>query len=105
MDEKEKEAEKPRFIWVKHQETTPELYGNYVHISWTLFDVRFLLGRLIPSGADLSQGFVVEQQGAVTVAWPQVKILRDMLTDVVARYEDSNGEIKPIKLPPNTPTS
>ena len=77
MDEELKEPETPKFIWVKPKESTPEIYGNYVHVSWTLFDVRFQLGRLVPSGANPNDGgFVVEQTGAVTVAWPEAKIPR-----------------------------
>jgi hypothetical protein len=96
------QTESAKFQWVKPEEGAPEIYCNYVNVTWTLFDVRFLLGQLIPSGVDLNAGFVVEQRGAVTFAWAEAKVLRDMLADLVARYESVNGEIKPIKLPPNT---
>jgi hypothetical protein len=102
MDEELKEPEKPKFIWVKPKESTPEMYGNYLHVSWTLFDIRIQVGKLVPTGSELTE-FVVEQQGALTVAWPEAKVLRDMLNDVVTRYEKVNGEIKPLVLPPNTP--
>jgi uncharacterized protein DUF3467 len=103
MGEEKKQPEKPKFVWVKPEEATPEIYTNYVHVSWTLFDVRFQLGQLIPTGTDLTAEFVVEQRGAVTVAWAEAKVLRDMLADMVDRYEKVNGEIKSLKLPPNTP--
>ena len=48
--------------------------------------------------------FVAEELGAVTFSWPQAKFMRDMLTRLVASYEETNGEIKPLKLPPD-PTS
>jgi len=32
------------------------------------------------------------------MAWPEAKVLRNMLTDAVERYEKANGEIKPLKL-------
>jgi hypothetical protein len=93
-------AEVVKFQWSKPKEAAPEIYGNYVHVSWTLFDVRFLIGQLIPTGVDLSSGFVAEERAAVTVAWPEAKVLRDMLTEIVDRYEKINGEIKQLKLPP-----
>jgi hypothetical protein len=102
MEKEKKQPEKPKFIWVKPKETTPEIYTNYIHVSWTLFDVRVQLGHLIPTGEELTSGFAVEQLGAVTFAWAEAKALRDVLTNVVAKYEQANGEIKPLKLPPST---
>lgn len=93
----------PIFKWIESKEIPPEIYANYVHVSWTLFDVRFQLGQLIPVGEDLQDGFRVEKRGAVSIAWPEAKALRDMLADVVAKFENVNGEIKPLKLPPGGP--
>ena len=101
MEEEKKQPAKPKFLWVKPKETTPEIYANYLHVSWTLFDVRIQLGHLIPTGDELTSGFAVEQLGAVTVAWAEAKVLRDALTDLVAKYEKTNGEIKPLKLTPS----
>lgn len=93
------EAEKQQFQWIDPKEPVPEIYTNYVHVSWSLFDVRFQLGQLVPVGAELNEGFRIEKRGAVTIAWPEAKSLRDMLIDLVSRYEQANGEIKPLKLP------
>ncbi len=76
-----------------------EIYGNFVHPSWTLFDVRLRVGQLIPDEA--SKTFVVEERAAVTFAWPQAKVLRDMFARLVDAYEEANGEIEPLKLPPD----
>jgi hypothetical protein len=104
MEEEHKKAEQPvKFEWVKRKEATPEIYCNYVTASWTLFDARIVLGQLIPVDNASHSGFLVEERAAVTVAWAEAKVLRDALTDLVARYEKINGEIKPLKLPPNTP--
>jgi hypothetical protein len=92
---------KVRFTWIEGKEHAPEIYTNYVYISWSLFDVRFQLGQLVPAGEELNQGFRVEKRGAVTVAWAEAKSLRDMLIDVVKRYEEVNGEIKKVQLPPS----
>jgi uncharacterized protein DUF3467 len=96
-------AEEPQvaFKWIEGKEPAPEIYANYVHVSWSLFDVRFQLGQLVPTGEDLRDGFRIEKRGAVTVAWPEVKNLRDSLTDLVDRFERANGEIKTLKLPPS----
>lgn len=104
MDEEKKQPETPvKFEWVKRKEGTPEIYSNYVNASWTLFDVRITLGQLVPLDVGSNTGFVVEERAAVTVAWPEAKVLRDALVDLVSRYEKVNGEIKPLKLPPATP--
>jgi hypothetical protein len=81
---------------------TPEIYANFAHPSWTLFDVRIRLGRLVSADPTdpTTKDFVVEEVGAVTFSWPQAKNLRDMLTQLVDAFEETNGEIKPLKLPP-----
>ncbi len=102
----EQEEQKPEFRadWVESKEGAPEIYGNSFNTTWTLFDVRFQVGQLIPKKeADISAGFLIEKRGAVTIAWPQVKALRDTIIDLVARYEKVNGEIKPLVLPPGGP--
>ncbi len=99
MDENT-QSDKVKFEWLEGVEPTPEIYSNYVHTSWTLFDVRFALGQLVPLGKELNEGFRVEKRGAVTIAWPHAKALRDTLAAIVESYEKENGEIKPIKLPP-----
>jgi hypothetical protein len=86
--------------WVKSPEPQPEIYSNFFHVSWTLFDVRIQLGQLVPSEPGQSKSFVVEEQAAVTVAWPQAKNLRDMLIALVENYENTNGEIKQLKITP-----
>lgn len=87
--------------WVPSPEGVHEIYSNFVHTNWSPFDLRVRFGQLIPkpgSNPD-SANFVVEERAAVTVAWPQAKILSDLLQKLVASYEKANGEIKPLKLP------
>jgi Protein of unknown function (DUF3467) len=104
MDEEQKKPEQPvKFEWVKGKERTPEIYCNYVNASWTLYDVRVVLGQLVPRDNGENAGFVIEERGAVTVAWPEAKVLRNALIDLVDKYEKTNGEIVPLKLPPPTP--
>jgi hypothetical protein len=93
-------ADDQKPTWITSKEPTPQVYTNFVHTSWTLFDVRFQLGQLVPSEPGASNAFVVEDQGAVTLAWPAAKNLRDTLISLIDSYEKTNGEIKPIKLTP-----
>jgi len=93
-------TETPKFKWAEAKEPKPEIYTNFVHVAWTLFDVRFQLGALVPTEPGISNEFVVEPRGAVTIAWPEAKNLRDILVGLVESYEKTNGEIKPIKLTP-----
>jgi hypothetical protein len=96
-----KPPEQQKFEWIESKKDVPEIYGNFLHTSWTLVDVRFHIGQLIPKRVgDPTTGFVVEDRGSVTIAWPQVKVLRDLLASLVASYETVNGEIKNINLPP-----
>ena len=104
MDPKNKQGDETKFEWLKEVAPTPDLYSNYVHTSWTLFDVRLELGHLVPLGKEKSEGFAVEKVGALTIAWPHAKYLRDTLAALVKSYEEQNGEIKPIKLPPVPPS-
>jgi len=89
------------FKWIKSDKPVPEIYTNFAHVSWTLFDVRVSLGELVPVAPGQSTEFVVQERGAVTFAWPEAKILRDTLTALVESYEKTNGEIKPLKIPPD----
>ena len=94
--------------WVPSKNgNSPEIYTNYTHASWTLFDVRVRLGHLVsgdPSD-ETAKEFVAEEVGAVTFSWPQAKFMRDNLNRLVASYEETNGEIKPLKLPPDPTTA
>ena len=85
------------FAW-KAKEGTPQIYTNYVSVSWTLFDVRFTLGQLVPEHPG-TKVFLAEERGAVTFAWPEAKALRDMLVSLVEEYEKANGAIPKLKLP------
>jgi hypothetical protein len=97
--EKKAAAETQQFKWVKCEKGIVELYANMIHPTWTLFDVRLVLGQLMGVRGDpAGKGFVIEEQGGVTMSWPQAKALRDTLITLIASYEEANGEIKEIKL-------
>jgi len=85
---------------------TPEggihrIYTNFVQLTWTVFDLQIRLAQIIPTskGPAHPATVVAEENAAVTMAWGEAKLLRDMLVDAVARYEKENGELRPLKLP------
>lgn len=92
----------PTYKWIPPRDgkPVPEIYTNFVLSSWSNYDLRVRLGQLVPT----NEGFVVEERAAVTFTWQHAKMLIRMLSDLVASYEETNGEIGPLKLPPD-PTS
>ncbi len=87
----------------RHPDGVEEVYTNFIALSWTLFDVRMRLGQVIPTASKVTEtGFVAEEKYGLTMAWPQAKDLLARLTDAITRYEQANGEIKPLKLPKNS---
>jgi hypothetical protein len=99
--EKEKTDKYPERKWVPARDgSIHEIYGNFTHVSWTLFDVRIRVGQLVPSEEEPKE-FVVEERAAITLAWPQAKFFCNVLSKIVASFEETNGEIKPLKLPPD----
>ena len=87
--------------WTKPEEGICEIYSNFYHLNWTVFDVRIRFGQIVPNPDDPPESahVTVTEQAAITMPWGQIKALRDMLIDIVGRYEAVNGEIKVPKLP------
>ena len=87
--------------WVKNPNGLPEIFGNYIHANWSLFDTRILIGQLKPELGD-SDTHVIQEQGSITLSWAQTKNLARILAEMVESYESVNGEIKQLKLAPNS---
>jgi len=101
-DNKKPTSERTRFPFVKPDEGIFQIYSNYVDAAWTLFDVTIRFAQIVPlppSGPE--PHFEAEENARVTLAWPEAKILANMMTDLVKRFEETNGEIKPLKLTPS----
>lgn len=94
--------ETPAFEVREHKDGICEIYANYLDICWGTHDVRLRLGRLVPTdgwyGSAKPLRIVVEQTAAVTMAWNEAKLLRDVLIDAIERYELANGELQWPKL-------
>lgn len=86
----------------EHKDGVVEIYTNFIDICWGLHDIRLRFARVLPVNSEYSSSdplrFVVEQNAAVVMAWGQAKLLRDILTDAIERYELANGELKWPKL-------
>lgn len=78
--------------------TVPRVYANLVHLDWTLYDLTMRFGQLKYAGDPRLHKLTAEEQACVTVAWAEAKYLRDMLSDLLAKYEKINGEIQHPKL-------
>lgn len=81
-----------------------EAYSNVVNMNWTLYDVRIRFQELIQVPDDdrptwENQHGILLERVAVTMSWHQAKVLRDLLCGVIKSYEETNGELKPLKLP------
>ena len=99
MNQKQAGTTPVRFV--QPEDGVFEIYANIVDVLWTRFDVRVRLAQVVPDPPDAPAGnsWVAEERAAVTFTWPAAKMMRDILTDLVARYEAANGEIKPPVLP------
>src|SRR5713101_5673363 len=91
----------PSIPWIEPEEGICEVYSNFHHLNWTLYDVRIRFAQITPNPEQPPEaaGWAISEQAAVTMPWGQAKLLRDMLTEAIQRYEKLNGEITTPKLP------
>ena len=100
-EEKQPQKETPKIPLIRPEDGIFETYSNFVDAVWTLFDVTFRFAQIAPSPPGSSHQFEAIESAAITVAWPEAKIISKVLADLVQRYEETNGEIKPLKLTPS----
>lgn len=99
MSDDKATPEGKKFPFVKPDEGIFQVYSNYIDAAWTLFDVTIRFAQIVPLPPSEAQlNFEAEENARVTIAWPEAKILANILTGLVKRFEEVNGEIKPIKL-------
>lgn len=92
----ETSTKRTTFTFIPAKDGVAEIYSNYLDASWTLHDVRMRFAQIVTNGEDQ---FYAEERVAVTLPWQQAKVLRDVLSNLISRYEELNGEMKPINLP------
>jgi hypothetical protein len=66
-----------------------ERYANYAHLESSLWDSKILFGQ-----TDQTLGNTVPVHTALTLPWPQLKVLSYFLSVHLAAYEADNGRIK-----------
>lgn len=78
-----------------------EYYSNYASLNWNPYDVRIRFAQVVANQETTGDDAVatVEERAAITLSWAEAKKLRDLLDEVIKRYEKVNGEIKPVQLP------
>ena len=97
-----KQPDAPKFDMVESRQGVQNIYANNVQAHWTPHDVRVRFGELIKITEATSEAprvFTVEERVAVTLAWGEAKILRDILSELIGQFEQLNGEIKTPQIP------
>lgn len=97
----ETKKETPKIGFVTPEEGIFQAYSNFIDAAWTLFDVTIRFAQIAPTPPGSDHPFDAEENVRVTIAWPELKILAGMLSDLVRRFEETNGEITPLKLTPS----
>ena len=84
----------------RREEEFESLYANNVQFEASVWDLKMIFGQL-----DQSTGStVVEQHTAVTMAWPEAKIMAYFLLVNMTGYQSRNGPIQlPIAVIPTRP--
>ena len=98
----ESQTLEPKFEVVEPNNGIYHTYTNHITADWTLFDIHLRFGELAMQPGFKTPGFSVtrlEERACITMSWAEAKNLRELLTDLISRYEDVNGEIKPPKMP------
>jgi Protein of unknown function (DUF3467) len=95
-----KKAAAPKIQNVEGPDGVMNIYANSARLEWTLYDVRMRFGQLLFVGNPEERRMIVEERVAVTVAWAEAKYLRDLLADLINKYERVNGEISALALAP-----
>ena len=85
--------EAPR--WIRPEGGAYEAFSDLVHVNWTPLVLRIRFGQIMPDpeGQPGTAPWVVMERAGITIPWFQVKAMRDLLGDVIERYEKVNGAI------------
>src|SRR5579863_7428338 len=91
----------PSIEWIPSAHGVSEIYTNFIHINWTLFDLRLRLGQVVadPRQSTPIASWAIIERAAVTIPWGQAKYLRDQLNECLERYEKVNGPLTVPQLP------
>lgn len=85
----------PSFKYSEPAEGAEEYYANHLQVFWTGIDLTLVFGRLNHSPESIAQNILgIENRVKVTMPWSMAKLIMTNLSDVIARYEQKNGEVK-----------
>lgn len=85
----------PDIEWRSSAKGVAEAYSNFVNIHWLQDDLILHFAQLVPDAkGPYSASWTIEERIAVTLSWARAKDLRDLLVEVIAKYEQKNGEIR-----------
>ena len=80
---------------VQPKDGTTFTYANHIEVGNTALDVRILFGEILGVSRENNQTMLtIQERVQVTIGWIQAKLLSRLLTELVSRYEQSNGPIK-----------
>lgn len=71
------------------------VYANHILSAKTTYDLRLIFGEVIEAD---DATITVENRAVVTMAWPEVKALHEIIGQTLAEMESINGEIKTMVL-------
>lgn len=98
--EEQSKAVVPKLRFVTSPDGVAEIYANFIDASWTQYDVRIRLAQVISqSDQPGSTEFVAEERAAITMSWPNLKLVNLILAELVKQFEATNGEIPKPRMP------
>ena len=70
-------------------------YANHVRLFWSGVDVTLVFGEMTHSDENLSNNVIgIDTRAQMTISWPVAKLIATNLSDLIAKYEEKNGELK-----------
>jgi len=102
MTTKQPESPEIKFDMVESRHGVYNVYSNNINALYTAHDVRIRFAELIKiteATESSPRVFTVEERVAVTLAWTEAKVLLNILSDIVGKFERLNGEIKTPAVP------
>jgi hypothetical protein len=87
--------------WTTPEEGVCEAYSDWFHVNWMPLTVRVRFGQIVadPGKPPDKATWVIDERVALTIPWTTAKSLAEMLGELVAAYEKTNGEITIATIP------
>ncbi|MGA3077550.1 MAG: DUF3467 domain-containing protein [Bryobacteraceae bacterium] len=81
-------------------------YANNIQFESSIWDLVMVFGQVIQNPPDAPGKMIVDQHTAITISWPEVKLLKHYLEVAILGHEAEDGRIplSPRALPEALPT-